>query len=221
MNFTNNIFLNNLETLRNSRKMKIGDLEKMVGVSAGYFSRLAKNPDNLPGVDLVVKLSGIFNVSLDTLLMLDMNRLGSDEKRILNVLRKIHNRTIHGMMEWKRDTKNLMYGIGVEFPNGGAFNHPYETRSNGYPFKAQFNEEIVVEIRPIKLTCKGVVYECFEFYLVKGTSTIPLCSTDMVHPLIQTTMNELVSIVMKSFSDRKLSNDARSILDDILGDEEF
>lgn len=216
MNFKNTTFLNNIETLRNSRGMKIGDLEKELGVSTGYFSRLAKKPENLPGIDLIVKASGLFKISLDTLILIDISVLGADDRRILSFLRQVKSKTAHGVMEWKLDTSNLAFRVGVTFQDGGPFKHPYETRSNGSPFVAKYDDNISIEIRPIVLICEGSPYEYYEMYLIKDLNKIPFCSTNMIHPLIQATMNELISIVAKSHSNRKLSDDARNIVDDLL-----
>lgn len=58
----------NVVRIAKDKKMELGDVERTVGVSLGFFSRLKKQPNRGISVGTVIKLSEVLNVTLDELL---------------------------------------------------------------------------------------------------------------------------------------------------------
>ena len=71
-NYDSKFLSSNLDYLLKINSLRISDLEEMLGVSAGYVSRTV-NPDSKKrlSVDIVWKISAIFQVNVDDLLNLD------------------------------------------------------------------------------------------------------------------------------------------------------
>lgn len=66
------ILSSNLDYLLKRHGLRISDLEELLGVSAGYVSRTV-NPDSKKrlSVDIVWKISAVFQVNVDDLLNID------------------------------------------------------------------------------------------------------------------------------------------------------
>lgn len=65
MIYGNSLFLANVEHMRKQRGEKVGEVENAVEVSTGYFARLSKNPNTLPGAEVLIKLALHFDISID------------------------------------------------------------------------------------------------------------------------------------------------------------
>ena len=70
----------NIQCLIEERHIPVSDVEKAIGVSVGYLSRLKKHNMNLP-ITKVAKLADYFNVTIDNLAYCDF-RIGTLERKI-------------------------------------------------------------------------------------------------------------------------------------------
>ena len=72
--FDNTLFIKNINYLLKNRGLKIGELELLLGLSAGYISRTAsKNSKKRMSIDIVWKVAELFNVDIKTLLETDLS----------------------------------------------------------------------------------------------------------------------------------------------------
>ena len=66
--FDNSILVSNIIHLAKSNDIRLGELEKMLGISTGYISRTAKeNTNKRLSIDVVWKIAHFFNISIDSL----------------------------------------------------------------------------------------------------------------------------------------------------------
>jgi repressor LexA len=89
-----------LKQLRNSYGYTIKELAELIGVGTAQVSRY-ESEVNDPTSEILVKLSGVFNVTMDYLVGLSdsplpvtMNNLTVKEQKVINALRKSSNEAI-------------------------------------------------------------------------------------------------------------------------------
>ena len=99
--FDNSILVSNITHLAKSNDIRLGELEKMLGISTGYISRTAKeNTNKRLSIDVVWKLSQFFNVSIDELVSHDL-RLPSETTALLcRFIAKLSSQTMIDEIEW-------------------------------------------------------------------------------------------------------------------------
>lgn len=114
--------IKNLMTLVQNSGMKVGDVEKKLGVSAGYLSRLSKKEnESALSAEFIWKISQLFGVSVVTLVKEDLGQ----EDKMIGYMRKFIGRltqkTLSGELEWTPITvsqiNNMLMGTcKMEFP---------------------------------------------------------------------------------------------------------
>lgn len=118
--------INNIYYLIKDRNMKIGDVEKEVGVSTGYFSRLSKEDNQAsPSMETLCALAELLGVSLDSLAFLDLTEMGYQDRLVSDFILKVIEMTVASNLLW---TKQDMANVEVDISN---FNkHPlFELRN--------------------------------------------------------------------------------------------
>ncbi len=121
-NFNQNLLFNNIYYLVKKSGKKIGELEAEAGVSAGYISRTSKEGSSKPGIDFIMNVARILNVSLEALLKVDFSKLTPTENYLLKFFQKLSSDTIDGKLEWNKETK---YDLNhLERDKNGNVNHP-------------------------------------------------------------------------------------------------
>lgn len=120
--FNRQTVIKNLMTLVQNSGMKVGDVEKKLGVSAGYLSRLSKKEnESALSAEFIWKISQVFNVSVDTLVREDMEQ----EDKMIGYMRKfigkLAEKTTSGELVWTPITVNqinnmLMGNSQLQFP---------------------------------------------------------------------------------------------------------
>ena len=114
--------IDNIMLLVQNSQMKVGEIEKKLGLSAGYLSRLSrKDNDSSLSVELLWKISRLFDVSMNTL----VNGCIREEDKMVSYMRKfiakLNAKTGSGEMIWhpitiKRINDMLMDNSRVAFP---------------------------------------------------------------------------------------------------------
>lgn len=122
VDFNRQVVIDNIMTLIQSRNLKVGEVEKQLGVSTGYLSRLSKKEnESTLSAELIWKAAQFFGVSMDSLIR---SRIGEGDKMI-DYMRRFLNRLIEhtndGTLEWKgihvADINHmLMDEARIEFP---------------------------------------------------------------------------------------------------------
>ncbi|MDY6291999.1 MAG: helix-turn-helix domain-containing protein [Succiniclasticum sp.] len=121
--FNKDIFMRNVYHLLQGRDIKVGDLERSVGVSVGYLAKLKKNADLRPGIDLVIKIAEKLEVSIDTLVGVDMDRLTATEAYMQRFLQKLKRDTEGHKLRWGRETKAELSNLKGDI--NGNVDHPF------------------------------------------------------------------------------------------------
>ena len=136
--FSKEIFMNNIYYLLKAKSMKVGEVEKSIGVSIGYLAKLKKDAGLRPGIDLVIKIAEKLQVSIDTLVGVDMEKLTGTEQYLLCFVEKLKTDTEAEKLEWWRETASGL--ADVEIDRNGFPEHPfftceefYEDRGGDYP----------------------------------------------------------------------------------------
>ena len=112
--FAKETLVENLYFLIKKEGKKIGEFEEEAGVSAGYISRMSKDINTKPGIEFVVKASNILNVSLDTLLGVDLSHLSGTEQYALKFLQKLKNDTEAEKLTWEKETADVLNATGTD-----------------------------------------------------------------------------------------------------------
>ncbi len=105
-NFNKMRFFDNVRfLLKDNSSVKIGQIEKEAGVSAGYMSRMEKEGNTSdPSVELVYTAAKLLGVSLDTLLNIDLTALNPTEKYLIEFIQKLELDTISDSLEWNTES---------------------------------------------------------------------------------------------------------------------
>lgn len=94
------IIMKNIDTLLKEKNISISKLEKSLGISNGYISRLRNGKYNF-SLDLLLKLAKKFKVSIDYLLT-DFDITTSDEYDLINFLEFIYQSSISNHLLWTK-----------------------------------------------------------------------------------------------------------------------
>lgn len=127
--FEREILFSNISFLLKSKDVKIGELESYAGVSTGYISRMNKEPTTKPGIEFIVKVADKFNVSVDSLISTEMEKLTNTEMYLMQFLEKLKKDTEAEKLLWIRDTATDLEDQSYGLLNSGE-GHPlfyYET----------------------------------------------------------------------------------------------
>ena len=99
--FDNGILNKNLAFLLKKYKLKMGDLEKTLGISTGYISRTTKeNSVKKLSIDVVWKIAELFEISVDRLINDDISELSGNIRMLADFIDKLYNQTKSEDIEW-------------------------------------------------------------------------------------------------------------------------
>ena len=100
--FANGTLLKNLSFLLKKNSMKMGDLERLLGISAGYISRTAKeNSAKKLSIDVVWKIAVLFEISVDKLISDDISELSGNKGLLVNFMDRLLRQTECVDIEWE------------------------------------------------------------------------------------------------------------------------
>lgn len=101
--FDNELLGKNIKFLASKNDLKIGEIEKEAGVSPGYISRLSssKNDATYKLMDLIFFLSEKTDVSVLTLLTVDIAQLTKSEAYLTQFLEKLCRETKDEIIYWQ------------------------------------------------------------------------------------------------------------------------
>lgn len=99
--FDNKILASNIAYLTQKNEIRIGDLENLLHISAGYISRTAKEGSaKKMSVDIAWKIARIFEVDLRDLLETDMQKVKGNTALLSDFIDKLIRQTEEGALEW-------------------------------------------------------------------------------------------------------------------------
>lgn len=145
-NFNKSVCFSNIrELLKDNPDVKIGQIEKDAGIRLGYMSRLEKDDNTAePSVEFIVTAAKLLNVSVDTLISMDLANLTPTEKYLVNFVEKLKTDTMADKLNWNVISKNEMDRYETDI-NGNSL-HPlitsetvYDTCGGDYPQPFEVN----------------------------------------------------------------------------------
>ena len=212
MAYSNSIFLANVEHIRKQRGLKVGQVETAAEVSTGYLARLSKNPNTMPGAEVLINLALYFGVSIDSLLLCDLSSLSEEEEMLSKYLQKIRNATAHGVINWQVESK-LMSTKRVLW--NGSFAHKNEVYTNGAIYIATLSDGSVTKIVPINgIDFANERFGGFELYVKEAGSEkfFPICATDMLSDILRMDLRNLYMLIISSESQFTIDEGAKNYM---------
>ncbi len=168
--FNKQLMLDNISYLLKETGKKIGELEADAGVSPGYISRISKEGNTKPGIDFIINVADSLNISINTLLNVDLTEMTPNEKYLLSFLEKLNKDTLGDKLDWNCETADQLNRF--ETDSNGYTDHPllsyetfYEEGEGDYP-----NEVSRVVFVSKSFNCKTGIYgDCFNLRLKNGS----------------------------------------------------
>ncbi len=108
--FDNSILIGNINYYLKKLNMRMGEFEQLIGVSAGYISRTAKEKSAKKlSIDIVWKIAKLFGVDTRTLLEVDLMIPNSNAEMILKFLTKLCVQTKQNDITWENHGGGVYY----------------------------------------------------------------------------------------------------------------
>ncbi|MCI6921472.1 MAG: helix-turn-helix domain-containing protein [Lachnospiraceae bacterium] len=212
MIYGNSLFLANVEHMRKQRGEKVGEVENAVEVSTGYFARLSKNPNTLPGAEVLIKLALHFDISIDALLLYNLSAMSEEEEMIAKYIGKLRDGTAHGIINWKVENE-LLSARKLQLIS--AFPHKGDVFTNGATYISNLSDGSCVKIIPIS----GVDFAEERFggfeLMVKEANAVswfPICATDLVSDMLKMDLKNLYMIIMSRRSQFSMDEGAKNYM---------
>ena len=197
--FDNSIFLRNIKFLTDKYHLRMGDIERMLGISAGYISRTAKESSGKKmSLDNTVRIAKLFNVDLQELIEEDLSMPASNNELAISFMNRALSDTKASLLTWQCEG-GYACAINERLVNAGLIREEdYDSQYNCYylpldyamrrgaPFHLagevfstrDFSEQSIVIVIPYKH--EGVDDETtyFDFLLLNTTDTSEAGNSD-------------------------------------------
>lgn len=172
-NFNKSLCFSNIrELIKDNPDVKIGQIEKEAGIRLGYMSRLEKG-DNAaePSVEFIVTAAKLLNVSVDTLISVDLANLTSTEKYLVSFIEKLKSDTIMEKINWNVETEFELDRQLVDC--NGVSTHPLLSLETFYrQTECEYPEEVTDNVYVSKTfgPNTSIHGDCFNLRLKNGST---------------------------------------------------
>lgn len=168
--FKKQLMLDNISYLLKETGKKIGELETDAGVSLGYISRISKEGNTKPGIDFIINVADSLNISIDTLLNVDLSEMTPNERYLLSFLEKLNRDTLGDKLDWNSESADWLNRF--EADSNGYTDHPllsFETFNE--EGQTEYTEEVSKVVFVSKsFDCKTYIQgDCFNLRLKNGS----------------------------------------------------
>lgn len=171
-NFNKNLCFSNIrELLKRNPNVKIGQIEKEAGIRLGYMSRLEKEGNTAePSMEFIITAAKLLNVSIDTLVTVDLAGLTPHEQYITKFFDKLKSDTLADKLDWKRETAFVLNNMESDI--NGCTDHPLFSLET---FTEEINEGDSEEVTKVVFQSKSFGFnthikdDCFNLRLKNGT----------------------------------------------------
>lgn len=233
----------NIYQLAKEKNLKIGDLEKKAGVSAGYLSRLNKEESTATlSADFVASVAELFGVTVDALISNDYTTPTATEKYLLAFIDKLLSRTNADELAWKKDSFADLAAVGYD-PDGEPSHPLYTYGPDGVHsapvFNSYFNPGFVIAGDCYRLMMPGngpnVLYlMCvnmpgaedlpfggvdYELYMVKKWEPKPLCHAWPENSPFYNAISQLYNAVKESCKHPRLDISVMMAIDEFMKEQ--
>ena len=235
--FDNSHLIGNINFFLRKLNLRIGELEQIIGVSAGYISRTAKeNAAKKLSIDVVWKLARLFGVDIRTLIETDLNVPNSNTNVVLKFLDKLCRQTEQNKIIWENHGGTMNY-LDKAFGTADLF----VEKENGiirYKPKGHMNPKLKFVLADDVYVYPGITAEkdlamigysiaddedsyFIDFLLLTKigsgsnyfyTSETAICCADDPHRRLQKKAEELMDLVQRQEIDAHLTPEVRTVL---------
>ena len=183
-NFNKSLCFSNIrELLRQNPDVKIGQIEKEAGIRLGYMSRLEKEGNTSePSVEFIVTAAKLLNVSIDTLVSVNLTGLTPTEQYIVNFFDKLKTDTLADKLDWNRETAFNLNKIEPDYNN--CILHPLFSEETFYEeTECQYPEQVTRIVFSSKTFGPHTFIsgDCFNLRLKNGTTLYLMNIEKSVH----------------------------------------
>lgn len=176
-NINKTLLAKNIKYLAEQKGIKIGILEDKIGVSTGYFSRLA-NEESKTGssqLDIIFAAANALKISINTLVSTDLTSFTPNEKLLSEFFDTLQKNTEKGSLVWDLEPKKMFYGAVSDQKHPlsnyeGDYHSLFDTDVivNGDCYKCVLkNENAVTTLYLMNVFCKETNSAGFELYFFK------------------------------------------------------
>ena len=103
LEFSRQKLAENIMTLIQQKKLRIGEVEQQIGISTGYLTKmLKKETDAAPSTDIIWKLAKVLGVSTDMLIEGDFSKATDNLQYMRKFLYRLQSLTDTNELEWDR-----------------------------------------------------------------------------------------------------------------------
>lgn len=109
-NIDKTLLAKNIKHLAEQKGIKIGALEDKIGVSTGYFSRLA-NEEAKSGssqLDIIFSAANVLKISINTLISTDLTSFTPNEKLLSDFFDTLQKDTAEENLVWELESKKML-----------------------------------------------------------------------------------------------------------------
>ncbi|MBQ6303748.1 MAG: helix-turn-helix transcriptional regulator [Clostridiales bacterium] len=119
--YDNSHLINNINYFMRKLNLRMGELEQLIGVSAGYISRTAKEKSAKKlSIDVVWKIAKLFEVDIRTLIEVDLMIPNSNANLVTQFLDKLCKQTARNEIKWENRGGAMCY-LSDALRNTGLF----------------------------------------------------------------------------------------------------
>lgn len=231
----------NVKYLASQKNIKIGTLEEMVNVSIGYFSRLMNEDSkgNSTLMDTICMTADKLNVSVNTLISVDLTALTSNEIILSKFFDKLSNDTLNNRIIWDSDSKKKLENsdynpshplyacadaYGTEFFYHSLFSANVQILGDVY--KTEIGKKTLYLVRIKNLETSYVGYEIYLYSIFENAQRMNEGKTEKVYNAypesdLYSQVNDLYNSAVESCRHIKLSDDVLASINDYLNEVKF
>ena len=237
--FDNRYLISNIAFLAKKNGLRIGELEKLLGLSAGYISRTAKESSAKKlSIDVVWKIGKLFEEDLQSLLCTNLRIPNKNTDVLALFLAKLYCQTEHNEIHWENhggaayelENEYRQLKFLTENDDGSVQYHPesiwnnriYEVRSDLHSFWVTDDKELLMIEVGLPDRDETLFYD-FVFVWSEKEKNQRKLKWDFAFSTrddITSTLNEyakdLMSAVISQELDSYLPDDAKDIILDYL-----
>ena len=180
--FDNQTLISNISFLTNKHGIGIGDLERILGISAGYISRTAKlNSAKKMSIDVVWKIARLFEIDIRILIGTRLDGVTPTEEYFQTFIDKLIRDTGKDKLDWKKEKADYLNCL--ELDDHGYTNHPLFAKQTFYRQGEEY-PDLVTEIVFTSDSFGHNTYiydDCYKLALKNGTTVYLMCVSKDVY----------------------------------------
>ena len=239
--YDNSHLISNINYFLRKLNLRMGELEQLIGVSAGYISRTAKeNSAKKLSIDVVWKIARLFEIDIRTLIEADLMIPNSNAKLVTQFLDKLCKQTARNDIKWENRGGAVCYlsdtlrntEVFTEEENGKVVYHANDHMNPDYKFVLAddvYTCASIVDGKEFAMIGVGIDGKkdsyFFDFVfltpmMIKGKPGYivekAFYSSDDRFRVIENKGEELMHLVQSQEMDAEISPEVRSIIADYL-----